>query len=257
MRITKLIIFISVFSISSTLLAQVKGGYNDKLEKLYTSGKYESCLFKADNMTYKESTSRDPEPYLYIAMCFYQLSKSGDPIIAEDYADGERQAIKYTAKFIRKDKDGEMYDDNLEFIDLLKEIQFKKVRKYFDEENYRKAASEAKQYNSLNREVDLTVTYFIGACQLMSNNYSQGQKNIEESSEQLKTLAKSGSIKIDKIFKPLISSVFLKYSEFLVSENNIEGAAKELKLGLKIIPNDGFLKIQSNMISKKLEAKSE
>lgn len=255
MRISKIFLFVSIISISN-LQAQVKGGYNEKLEKLYISGKYESCLFKADNLTYKESSSRDPEPYLYIAMCFYQLSKSADPIIAEDYADGEKQAISYTAKFIKKDKDGEMYENNLEFINMLKELQYKKVKQVFDEENYRKAATETKKYEKLNREEDFTITYFLGACELMSNNYSQGQKNLDHAKEQLITLIKAGNVKVDKIFKPLISSVFLKYSEFLVADSKLEDAAKELKLGLKIIPNDGFLKIQSNMVNKKLEADS-
>lgn len=190
-------------------------------------------------------------------MCFFQLSKSADPIIAEDYADGEKQAIKYAAKFIRKDKDGEMYSDNMEFINMLKEIQYKRVKKYFDEENYRKAGSEAKLYAKLRKDEDFAITYFIGACELMSNNYSQGRKHVDESRTQLKILAKSNQINIDKIFKPLVSSGFLKYSEFLVSEGNVEEAAKELKLGLKVLPNDGFLKIQSNMINKKLESNSQ
>lgn len=253
MQITRLFIIFLLF-ISLSGIAQVKGGYNEKLAKLYSAGKFESCLFKADNLTYKESTSRDPEPYLYIAMCFYQLSKSSDPIIREDYSDGEKQAVKYAGYFIRKDKEGDMYEDNLEFITMLKELQFAKIKKEFDEEEYRKAGTQCKKYAKLNKEEDFTVSYFIGACEILSRNITTGQRDLDEAKEGLKPLLKSGNLKIDKIFKPLISSIFMKYSEVLIAENRINEALAESKLGLKILPNDGYLKIQSNMIEKKIES---
>ena len=72
----KFYFFALILTINLCGFSQVEGGTNEKLAKLYNQGKYESCLFKADNLTYKEGSSRDPEPYLYISMCFYQLSQS-------------------------------------------------------------------------------------------------------------------------------------------------------------------------------------
>ncbi|MDA3892379.1 MAG: hypothetical protein PF517_12010 [Salinivirgaceae bacterium] len=218
MRIVYLTLFILTLLFSTTN-AQVVGGYNKKLAKLFSSGKYESCLFKADNLTYKKNTSRDPEPYLYISMCFLELSKSDDPMIQEDYKDGVKQAIRYAGKFIKKDKDGEMYSENIEFVNDLKKMQYTLVKTNFDEEEYSKAASAAKKYSKLNREEDYTVLYFIGVCELLSNKLSQGTNDIETAKTQLKELTKSGTVKIDKIFNPLISKVFSKYSESLIVEN--------------------------------------
>lgn len=252
MRKIVITLFIGCFSWIG-LNAQVVGGTYDKLEKLYSQGKYESCLFKADNYTYKPDNSRDAEPYLYIAMCFYQLSLSEDPLIREDYSDGFKQAIKYTARFIKKDKDGEMLADNMEFVNLLKELQKKEIKELFGKGDYRKAATSAKLFDKLNREEDLTLLYFIGMNEMMSNNLSQGSKDIEDASTRLNEIMAKGPYKADAFIKSIVVDGFLKYSEYLVSQNQIKEAAKELEMALKIYPNDGYLKLQYNVVKQSLE----
>jgi hypothetical protein len=179
MRFTKLFLIIIAFSCSN-IFAQVVGGTDEKLAKLYNSGKYESCLFKADGLTLKEGTSNDPEPYLYAAMCFFELSKSEDPIIREDYKDGVKQAIKYANKFAKKDKENELYSANIEFINTLKEVQYTEVKGFFDAEDYKKAATSAKFYDKLNKEEDFLILYFVGICEILSKNVTQGNRSIDE-----------------------------------------------------------------------------
>jgi hypothetical protein len=233
--------------------AQVVGGTYDKLEKLYSQGKYESCLFKADNYTYKPDNSRDAEPYLYIAMCFYQLSNSEDPLIKEDYNDGFKQAIKYTARFIKKDKEGTLLADNMEFVNGLKDLQKKEIKELFASADYRKAATAAKLFDKLNREEDLTLLYFIGINEVMSNNLSQGTKDIEDASTKLNELLAKGTYKADTYIKSFVVDGFLKYSEYLINQNQVNDAAKELEIALKIYPNDGYLKLQYNMVKQSLD----
>ena len=117
-----------VILFSLQLSAQVAGGSNEKLAKLYNTGKYESCLYKADSYTYKENHTNDPEPYLYISMCLYELSKSDDPEIQEDYKDAIKQAIKYVGKFAKKDKHNEYYPLNIEYVNTIKKIQKTNVK---------------------------------------------------------------------------------------------------------------------------------
>ena len=99
--------------------------------------------------------------------------------------------------------------------------------------------------------------YFVGICEILSNNYSQGSRNIEEARAELDEILKTGSVKTDKIFKPLFPSVILKYSEYLVKEKNKKAAIDNLELGLKILPDDSFLKVQYNMINETTKAKSD
>lgn len=251
MRLTQILLILLVFSYGN-IYAQVVGGRDEKLAKLYTSGKYESCLFKADNLTIDEKTAYDPEPYLYVAMCFYELSNSEDPVIKEDYKDGLKQAIKYVNKFAKKDKDNEFYSANSDFVNKLKGIQYLEVKGYFDEMNYKKAATSAKLYDKLNRQEDYLILYFAGICEILSENVTQGTRSIDEAKPKIMEQMKAGTLKIDDIFKPLISAGFMKYSEQLVAKNQLKTADEILSFGLKILPNDGYLKIQSNMINKKL-----
>ncbi len=237
----------------SSSIAQVVGGKDDKLAQLYASGKYESCLFKADNMTYRESSSHEPEPYLYVAMCYYKLSMSDDPILRDDYKDGFKQAIAYIGKFIRKDKEGILYDENIGFINTLKDEQLKKINKYFQDMEYKKAAIAAKSYNKLNRENDETIVYFIGACEMLSKNNPQGELDMSKAQTILNEKIKAGTLKTDPRFTPLLASVFLKYSENLVLLSQLESASTILSYGLKMMPDEGYLKLQLNMIEKKMQ----
>ena len=75
MRLYFLFSVVCIFSFSH-LQSQVVGGSYEKLAKLYNLGKYETCLYKAEDLTFKEDSKKDPEPYLYMAMCFIELSNS-------------------------------------------------------------------------------------------------------------------------------------------------------------------------------------
>ena len=68
--------------VCANAFAQVKGGHNQKLAKLYNSGKYEICLFKAEDMCEDPAASREAEPHLYAAMCMVKLYESPDAEVA-------------------------------------------------------------------------------------------------------------------------------------------------------------------------------
>jgi len=249
-------IFLSLlgFAITTNIIAQVVESEYKKLAQLYNQGKYESCLIKADNYTYKEENSMDAEPYLYVAMCYYQLSISEDPIIKEDYKDGFKQALKYTAKFVKKDKEGKLYDENIEFVNLLKAELNKEINTQFEKGDYRKVSVTARQLEKLNRETDFGLLYFIGMNEIMSNNQSQGVKSMEQAKLELMQKFKNQSLNIEANTKSLLISGFLKYSEFLAAKGNLKEASDNLSYGLKLFPEDGYLKMQYNAVNQKMSA---
>ncbi len=243
--------FLSVILLSFIItngFSQVNGGSIEKLQKLYEEGKYESCLFRADNYTYKEAYSKDPEPLLYIAMCFYNLAKSDDEFIREDYADGVKESIKYASKFAKKDKDDKLYSKNGEFINKLKEEQRELLVNYLNRKQYSKASSMADKYNDLNREIDYTVVYMSGVYSLLGED-TKGNSDIEEAYTKLNSVS---SVVVDPIVRSQIIDSFLKYSELLVKDGKVAAAKKQLDLAKKIFPNDGYINMQHNMIAKSL-----
>jgi hypothetical protein len=237
------------------LLGQVAGGTYEKLAKLYNQGKYESCLFKADKYTYDEESSIDAEPYLYVAMCFYQLSISEDPVLREDYKDGFKQAIKYATKFIKKDKEGELYEQNFDFINILKDELKKEIKAQFDKGDYRKVATTAKLFDKLNRKEDILLLYYIGMNEMMSNNVSQGSRDLDDAKSKLDEMLNAKTFQTDAASKSLAIDGFLKYSEFLINQNQLKEAADLLNYGLKLFPNDGYLKVQFNVVNQKANSK--
>ncbi len=104
-----------------------------------------------------------------------------------------------------------MYADNIEFINEIKDLQIRKVKTYFKESNYRKAASEAKQYIKLNHKKDYSILLFVGMNEVMSNNYSQGIRNIDMAKKEID----SGKLNVDKRFKTLLSEAFMLQISFL------------------------------------------
>jgi hypothetical protein len=225
-------------------------GKHDKLKKIYMEGKYEKCLYKADNYTYKDEYKKDPEPYLYISMCFYQLSVSEDEGIREDYKDGFKQAINYARKFLKKDKEGNMISDNIDYIEMLKREQINNIQKYLKIDDFGKAKLQANVYSKLNKEDDFALEYYIGMLETLKGS-SNGERVMNKAQEELLPKLDDGSYKHDPIIKSLIKNGFLKYSEIMVGEGQNAKAKEAIKVGHKLFPNDGYITMQYNMMNKK------
>ena len=228
--------------------AQVKGGHNTKLSKLYTSGKYEICLFKAEDMCADPAAGREAEPHLYAAMCYVKLYESSDPEVAADYKDGMRQAIKYTQKFIRKDIEGELYAQNADFIETIKKYVKKDMKTNFDKGNYAKAAAAAKNYEKLYQKPDYLFLYYSGILKCMSNNTTQGEHDMNEARTKLtEKIVNNETITPDPIVKSMIVDGIMKYTQDLLNDKRKKDAESVITLANKIFPNDGYIIVQYNM----------
>lgn len=241
---TLLSFFIFNFSFS-----QVVGSKFEKLKKLYNQQRYEDCLYKADNYTYKDKTRRDPEPYLYMAMCYYQISLMDDPDIQEDYPKPLHNAIKNLIKFKRKDKKDEYYTKNIDFINKIANIILDEAKKYYKDKNYRKASTSYKNYSKLFPK-DNNIKFMVGACYMMENNYSEGQMFISNAIDKIKeNYNKEKSLKNSKTL-PILENAFILYTNYLVNDKRIDSAQATISIAKDYFPNSGNIKIQYNVINK-------
>jgi len=158
--------FIFITFLYYQLSGQVIDGKFEKLAKLYISSKFEGCFDKAESYTLSDKTKKDAEPYLYISMCMVEFSESDDEFIQEEFRNAKKQAVKYAWKFVKKDKNDELYVQNIEFINRLKKIQKSEIKANINDANYRKAASAMKAYGQLNKEKDILVQLFTGICEV-------------------------------------------------------------------------------------------
>ncbi|MBE9469303.1 MAG: hypothetical protein IMY72_13430 [Bacteroidetes bacterium] len=243
-----------LFLLSSLFLinfsySQVVGSKFEKLTKLYNEQRYEDCLYKSNNYTYKEKTRKEAEPYLYLAMCYYQISLMDDPDILEDYPKALKNSIKYLIKFKKKDKKDEYFTKNIDFVKKMANIIIDDAKKYYKDKNFRKAASSFKLYSKLFPN-DNNIIYMIGACNMKAKNYSEGQKYISESIVKLVDNNKDGKPIKKSNTSQILEDAFILYSNYLVNDQKIDSAQSTIKIAKQFFPNSGNITIQYNIINK-------
>ncbi|MCB0765446.1 MAG: hypothetical protein KDB84_12110, partial [Flavobacteriales bacterium] len=83
------------------LTAQAQKHVYEDLLVLFVDEKYEKCLGKAEGYTLMDDTKKDPLPFLYMSMCFMEMSK--DEKYQADYPKAAKDALKFAEKYRKKD----------------------------------------------------------------------------------------------------------------------------------------------------------
>lgn len=233
-----LLLFSCFFFLASDLYAQVIGGEILKLEELFEKEKYEDCAYKAESYTEKDDYRKNPEPYLYISMCYYQFHLSEDEKITEYYKNALKDALKYAVKMRTYDKDKTFYDANNEYLDELRKACYEDAKKLIDEKNYSKASSYYyKQLQKLDPE-NMELTFIKGVCDALMRNSSEAYKNMNDAMPVLYQKVNEGNYKADKIMEPALSDAFVNYSKFLTEQSFADSAKSIILFGKQLLPLD-------------------
>lgn len=241
MKTAILFCFVLLFFIPS--IAQVEGGIHEKLAKLYEKERYEDCMFRAVDLTYKDKYRSDPEPYLYAAMSYYQLSLSDDPGIVEDYPKALNNAVKYLLKFKRKDKDNALYAQNEGNITTILAAYFEESNTFFKLEDYKKAAFNFKQLAKWYDESP-DLLFLQAICDALAEK-STARLSLDQTIPVLLNLQNEGKLKVRREVKETFSDAFIRYADQLYASEMPDSAFATLDLGLKLLPGN------INILSKK------
>ena len=222
------------------MLGQVNNGTFEKLAKSYNKMDYENCLFKAIDYTYSDKTKKEPEPYLYIAMCYYELSLSEEPYIQEDYPKALKDAIKYLVKFKKKDKTKEMYNQNLDNINKIIDTYYEEANEFYKLESYKKAAYNYGQLANL-EDSNYDLLFIQGVCYALVNNNNGIMKSFRVSIPEMHKLLAENSIKVNSKIKSQFLDAFIKYADYLIENDETDSATSTLTLGTKVLPSNSVL----------------
>lgn len=238
-----------IFALICTLSnrAQVNGGKQTKLAKLFADKEYEDCLFKADNLSYKDDLKNDPEVYLYMSMCLFEISKIDDPDYKEDYPNAYRDAVKHAIKCKQKDKKKTFCPLNKEYLETLKKTGIESAKELYNQKNWKYSSRILKELEKLDPD-DLHLQTIRQVCDILSGNTAvldEFKKNINK----LKEIYKSGENLPDRTTKNQLVDAFMIYSNHLIETKKTEEAKNLLSTALEILPDDGFIKVQYNMVS--------
>lgn len=120
----------------------------DDLRVLLMDEDYEKLVKKALAITENDKRKKEPMPYLFASMGYFEMSK--DEKYQEDYPKAFDLALKYAGKYRTKDKGGDYVDSNRDFIDDLRAGAMEVGQNYLDEENW----SKAKRYFKYITKID-------------------------------------------------------------------------------------------------------
>lgn len=149
----------------------------DELLILFVDEEYEKCIKKSEKFMDKRATKREPLPYLYTAMCYYEMSKRTK--YQEEYPKAFKDAMKYASKFVRKDKENEYTDEHEWFLPELVKVAHESALNQYLDDNASKAATIYRRILKIDEE-NLAGQVMLYVCYMKDNKRSKAFKVEEE-----------------------------------------------------------------------------
>ena len=179
-----LLILLSIFLFSQKAFSQ---DYMDLLA-LIADEKFEKCLFKCEKLMAGEKTKKEPLPYLYASMCYYEMSQ--DHKFKDDYPKAFKQSLSYLGKYRKKDKPYEYKEDAEEYMETLKFILLEDIENNAlagTEKSAKKSASLVKKIITFDPD-DHGAKLIQGLNFILSKNKTEGKKVVFQALDLIKTI---------------------------------------------------------------------
>ncbi len=221
----KFLLILSLLLINLGLWAQ-KHVYEDLLV-MYVDEKYEKCIFKAEGYVENDATKRDPLPYLYISMCYFEMAQKDQYSV--DYPKASRDAMKWAEKYRRKDKEREFWSNYEDYWMSLNTRALDEGENALDDP---KGATRARQtftsmtkYNPENPGpwLLLAVTQYSG------NLAKDGDLSVKAFDKALAEAGDIATLSVDQ--KKALKTALIRYADLMVDKGNRDQARKYLALG--------------------------
>lgn len=216
-----------------TLATMAQKHVYEDLLKFYVDEEYEKCLSKAEGYTLNDETKKDPLPYLYMSMCFYEMSKIEKYTAMEEFKKCDRDALKYAEKYRKKDKNKEFFDNYADFWEDLNTMAMEKGMNGYDDGDF----SKAKQ------TFDAMVGYYpenpgawimLALCQYKTNLAKEGDLSMKEFR---KAQAATDIRYLPEDQKKLLREGLIRYCEQLSTKGMRDSARATINIG-----SDHFMK---------------
>jgi tetratricopeptide (TPR) repeat protein len=245
------LLFVASFILSADLSAQ-RGNQDDedkprkplisqqeynKLLMWIVDEKYENVLYKCIRYTEDDKTKKEPLPYIYMGQAYIGIHLTDDPDLREQYQSDKNKALKnslkYTSKFVKKDKEKEIYHEFTEFYDILWGETKNAAETEMDNEKYTKAKSYYKYLTDIDPEDP-------GAWLMFAASYKQlnSKKEAKEAYEIARNLILDfGGRGLREVQTELLHSAII-YNAEILSLTDRAAALEWLALGDDLFSGD-------------------
>jgi hypothetical protein len=227
--------------ISTAICAQVVNGTQDKLEVKYAVGDYEWVFKKAEGLMSDDKFKKDPEPFLWAAMCQFQFHLLDDEKLKVKYPKGLSEALKLTAKAASKDKDGTFMPEQKDFVDDLKQEAVSAVTEHLAAKDFRKANAILKQLLVFISDDD-NIAMVKGYTDLRLGNTAEGERLMAEAMPRLDASYRDLAYKPDPVSTPLLREALVFYIGHLKDSGQRQQAREASLSGRIIFPLDEEVK---------------
>lgn len=237
-----LFILVLILSFQHTAKAQPDDEYNDLLF-LLVDAKYDKLLYKSMGYIEDEDTRKDPLPYLYTSMCYFEMSKLEE--YDEEFPRAFKDAVKYCVKYRKKDASGFYVADNAEYIDDLKRQTYEVADGYYQTDKIAKAKSFYKDLVGID-PIDWGAWLLKGVSEAKLNMVADSKISFETG---IKGLESTESVEDYLPGQALILKMgIINYGEYLKSKGKLTDAKEVMTLGYKFLKDDNEYKMAYDSI---------
>jgi len=205
--------------------------YRDLLS-LFVDEKYPKLLQKAEGYTLNDKTKKEPVPYLFMSMSYFEMSKRDE--YKEKYPDAFSNSLKYLSKYVGKDKTREHGAEYEDFFLGIRKATIAEAEIMNDQQKYTKSKT---MYKYL---IDLDPND--AGARIMSGMTFQAMKSKKESElafTTAKELLTSGQCSVkEKDQLSFLKTALIDYANNLSAAGKKSEAIEWLDLGKKYFEED-------------------
>ncbi len=199
--------------------------------------KYEDVAYKGMSMVENDKYKKDPEIYLYISMAWYEISQMNDEEMEEEYPKALRDAFKYAAKFVKKDRDGVWYEDNSDFFEDLKKAGIADAAQYIDNPKKLRVAVSNYKYMTKAMPDDWNLLFFKGVLEYKNRNTGQAERDIQMAMTNLIKKYENPKYRPSKASKPILEDGLIRWTDVMLEQNYADSAKKTINWAVQFFPD--------------------
>jgi tetratricopeptide (TPR) repeat protein len=223
--------------------ANAQSGEYEDLLKLFVDEKYDKVILKATKYTETDATKKDPLPYLFISMSYFELSK--DDKMKEKFPDAFKLSLKYIKSYSAKDKDKKYGAEYEDFFGELRTAIINEGELMLDQQKYTKAKGMYTYLIAMDAK-DAGAQIYMGIVLSAMKVKKESEAALTKATELITSKACTVSTKEQK---NLLKNALITYASMLSDAGNKALAKDWLESGSEFFTEDKEYQITLESVS--------
>lgn len=233
MKLRVQIIIAAVFLLFTGFAKAQDDEFQD-LRVLYMDQKYDKLISKAEGYVNKDKTRKNPEPYLYLSKAYFEISKLEEYNKKYPPEKAFREAMKWATKYRRKDREGEIYDDNDFYFNELKKAVIEEAAGLMSDDKFSRAKRYYSSITSFDPD-DPGAWLMLGYSQIKMRAMMEAKIALEEAG---RVMHRVDMTKLNSVERKLLLDGVLGYSDYLMEQGMRDSARTTLDLAKPALEGD-------------------